>query len=97
MSKEATIQDVLEAVHTLATHMDERFVEVHEKIETQGRELRAEITIQGKELREEMRSMGQELRSASDAGIAALNSRCGRMEHFMSRVARKLDMEFQPS
>lgn len=126
MTKQATIQDVLEAVHGLATHMDERFIQVEEKIAiqgkelrvemadlgkelrsemaAQGKELRAEMSLQGKELREEIRSGNQELRSeiglsqkTSEVGITALNSRFGRMETFMTKVAKKLDMDFQAS
>ncbi len=97
-----------EQLQALATHMDEQFDETKKELRAemaaQGKELRTEIAVQGKELRKEMKEMSHELRSeiglsqkTAEVSSAGLNSRVGRMETFMTKVAKKLDMDFQAS
>jgi hypothetical protein len=89
MSKEPTIQDVLEAVHSLAEHMDESFatkVDLHQ-LERRMANRFTEVTDHIDEF--------VVLHRTHDAELAAVRSRCDRMEDFMEDVADKLDMNFE--
>ena len=106
MSVESKIDDVLQAVQALAMHMDERFATKDDlKHFATKDDLKNFEIVMKKDLRQFEERMTNRITShidefvvvhrTSDMELAAVRSRCDRMEDFMEDVADKLDMNFE--
>ncbi|MSR85060.1 hypothetical protein EXS71_01295 [Candidatus Uhrbacteria bacterium] len=116
--QETNMQDVLEAVQSLSTHMDAQFTridgqfadvrsefaDVRSEMKCGFADIRSEmVTKTG--LKEELTQMKSDLMTEIDRFVVlhqtlsielvALRSRCERMENFMARVAKQLNLDFQ--
>lgn len=136
MHREPTIQDVLNAVSGLSSHMDREFLSVREEMGEMKRDIRAEMATKTdlaemeSKLRKELASksdlaemkgeLRKELASKTDLAemkgelithidvlaihhntldveLAALRSRSNRQDTFLHKVAKKLDLEYEPN
>jgi hypothetical protein len=107
MNQEPTIREVLDAVNTFAVHIDEQFADVRSEIS----DVRFDMTSGFANIRSEMATKHDladtkneliteidrfvVLHQTLDVELASLRSRCERMEIFMVRVGKKLDMEYE--
>jgi len=113
MPQETTLNEVLEAVQTLAGHVDEQFAEVRADLSGVKQDLSGvKQDLSG--VKQDLSGVKQDLADTKnellteidrfvvlhqtlDVELASLRSRCERMELFMVRVGKKLDMEYEPT
>ena len=117
-NQEPTNADILEAVNSFATHVDERFTAVDQRfasIDRQFADVRSDMRAGLADIRSEMVTKTQfkedvsqlksdlmteidrfvVLHQTLDVELVALRSRCERMEAFMLKVAKQLNLEYQ--
>jgi len=127
MPQETTLNEVLEAVQTLAGHVDEQFAEVRADLSGVKQDLsgvkqdlsgvKQDLSGVKQDLsgvKQDLSGVKQDLADTKnellteidrfvvlhqtlDVELASLRSRCERMELFMVRVGKKLDMEYEPT
>jgi hypothetical protein len=112
MPQETTLNEVLEAVQTLAGHVDAQLADVRSEMKAGFADVRSEMNSGFAGVRSEIAVVRHDLADTKneliteidrfvvlhqtlDVELASLRSRCERMEIFMVRVGKKLDMEYE--
>ena len=101
------IDNVLEAVNSFATHVEQRFTGVDQRFESidqQFVDIRSEMATK-MATKEDLSNLKSDLvteidrfvvlHQTLDVELVALRSRCERMESFMAKVAKQLNLDFQ--
>lgn len=106
MAKELTLHNVIDVIQGVENRLDGKIGSlerrVFDKLDTlatheQLQALATHMDERFDEVKKELRSEIGLSQKVGEVGIGALNSRFGRMETFMTKVAKKLDMDFQAS
>jgi len=84
------VQDILVAVNHLSTHMDSEFVNVRGEI----REVKDDLSTTKNEVIGEIDRFVV-LHQTLDVELVSLRSRQDRQDHFLQKVAKKLDLEYE--
>ena len=101
MKKEPSIQDVLDAVSGLSTHMDSEFANVRTEMATGLHSVKSEIDEVKTDLQHVKNDVITEidrfvvLHQSLDVELVSLRSRQNRQDHFLVKVAKKLDLEYE--
>lgn len=100
MSNESTIQDVMEAVQGLSSHIDGEFanarLEMAAGFERMENRFDEKLALQKNDIITEIDRFVV-LHQTLDIELVSLRSRCQRMESFMVTVAKQLNLEFEPT
>jgi hypothetical protein len=101
MPQETTLNEVLEAVQTLAGHVDAQLAGVRSEMNSGFAGVQSEIAVVRHDLADTKNELITEidrfvvLHQTLDVELTSLRSCCERKETFMVRVGKKLDMEYE--
>lgn len=106
MPDQPTTREILEAIQDLSTTFDQRFDTVDQRFDTVDQRFDA-VDREMSQIKQDMSQMRQDLlteidrfvvlHQTLDVELVSLRSRCERMESFMVQVAKRLDLEYNPT